>query len=52
VVLFRECAWGGFSKSDPDHRLDLGQIRTLKIGGNTKEEHVRFIIRDVAWVKY
>jgi hypothetical protein len=52
VVFFRECAWGGFSKPDPDNKLGLDQIRTMKLGCNTKEEHVRFILRDVAWVKY
>jgi hypothetical protein len=52
VVFFRECAWGGFSKPDTDNKLGLDQIRTMKLGCNTKEEHVRFILRDVAWVKY
>ena len=51
AVLFRDCVWGLWSKPDPDGRLDPGQIAALKIGCNTKDEHVRFIVRDVAWVK-
>ena len=52
VVMFRECGWGGFSKPDPDQQLVPDQIRALKLGCNTKEEHIRFVIRDVMWVKY
>jgi hypothetical protein len=52
VVLFRECVWGGFSKPDPNPGLAPDQVRAFKIGCNTKEEHVRFIIRDVVWVQY
>jgi hypothetical protein len=51
VVLFRDCVWGSWSRPDPDGQLEPGQIAALKIGCNTQDEHVRFIVRDVAWVK-
>lgn len=52
VVLFKRASWGAFSRPDDNQRLDPAQIRTSKIGLNTKDEHVRYLIRDVRWVKY
>lgn len=52
VILFKRSNWGVFSKADPGGKLDLDQIRSLRIGLNTQDDHVRFIVRDVAWVKY
>lgn len=52
VVLFKRASWGALSKPDENNQLDPSQIRTFKIGLNTKEEHVRYIVRDVRWVKY
>ncbi len=52
VVLFKRANWGAFSQPDKNNQLDAAQIRAFKIGLNTKDEHVRYIIRDVRWVKY
>ena len=52
VVLFKLSNWGSWSKADDNGQLDPAQIRAVKIGLNTKEEHVRYLVRDVAWVKY
>ena len=52
VVLFDHCQWGAFSAPDPNGKLDAGLIRSVKIGCNTTTEHLRFIVRDVSWVKY
>lgn len=52
VALFKSAAWGAFSKADPNGKLDLDQIQTFKIGLNTKDERVHYLVRDVRWVKY
>ena len=52
VVLFGECPWGDWSPEDRNRGLDVGEIRRLRLGCNTDQSHVRFLLRDVAWVKY
>lgn len=51
LVEFRDAAWGGWSKPDPGGKLALGNVVGLKIGGNTKDEHLRYALRDLRWVK-
>jgi hypothetical protein len=51
TVLFADCAWGAWSKPDPNGKLDTGQLVSYKIGCNTGGEHVRYVIRDVRWVR-
>lgn len=40
----------GWSKPDSNHRFDPDQAAVLKIGCNTKADHVKFAISDLRWV--
>lgn len=53
VALLENAAFGaGWSKPDPNHRLDIDQIAGIKIGCNTKGGRVTFAIKRLRWVKY
>jgi hypothetical protein len=53
VALFENAIFGtGWSKPDPNHRLDPGEVISLKIGCNTKSSKVKFAIKNLRWVKY
>jgi hypothetical protein len=42
----------GWSKPDPNNRLDPEQIVAVKIGCNTKAGQVKFTLTNVRWVKF
>jgi hypothetical protein len=50
-VRFADLAWGAFSPTDPEGKITPGQIAVMKIGCNTRDARVRYIIRNVRWVK-
>lgn len=53
AALFENATFGaGWSKPDPNHRLDPGEVISLKIGCNTKSDKVKFAIKNLRWVKY
>lgn len=53
AALFENATFGaGWSKPDPNHRLDPGEVISLKIGCNTKSGKVKFAIKNLRWVKY
>lgn len=53
VALLENAAFGaGWSKPDPNHRLDLDQIAGLKIGCNTKGARVKFALKNLRWVGF
>ena len=51
VALFENAAIGaGWSKPDPNNRLDPAEIVSLKIGCNTKSAKVKYAIKNMRWV--
>jgi len=52
MVLFSDLAWGSFSASDPNGKLDLDQVRTLLFGCNTKLDKLTLEVRNVELVGY
>ena len=53
VVLFDKTKWGPWSKKDPNGRLDLDQVTSIKIGTDVRERtRIRFTARDVQWVRF
>jgi len=52
VVPFKNLVAGGFAPPDPNGRLDLDQITSLKIGCNTGKDAVVLRVRNVALVRY
>lgn len=52
VALFASAVHGaGWSPPDPNGRLDLDQVVTIKIGCNSKGGKVRFKLSNVRWVR-
>ncbi|HEY3324074.1 MAG TPA: hypothetical protein VGP72_26715 [Planctomycetota bacterium] len=41
----------GWSKPDPNGKLDVGEIKAFKIGCNTQADAVRYSFKDVRWIK-
>ncbi|MCS6861791.1 MAG: hypothetical protein NZT92_15915 [Abditibacteriales bacterium] len=52
VFLFADMKWGGFSPPDPNHRLDLKQITTVKLGCNTPRDRMWFEAGHFELVKF
>ena len=53
MVLFSDAAHGtGWSKPDSNHQLDPGEVVSLKIGGNTKANRVKYRFGNLRWVKF
>ncbi|MCX6907017.1 MAG: hypothetical protein NTY01_03125 [Verrucomicrobia bacterium] len=51
LALFEGAVHGdGWSKPDPNHRLDADQIAAFKIGCNPKSAKVVFTLKNVRWV--
>lgn len=51
VALLENAAHGeGWSKPDPNQRLDPGQITAVKIGCNLKAGKVKFALKNLRWV--
>lgn len=50
VARFDDLYWGAFSPADPDGRFDPARMVLFKVGLNTDDAVVRYIIRDVAYV--
>ena len=51
VARIDEATFGAtWSEPDPDARLDLPQVKSLRIGCNTQSNQVRFAIRDLRWL--
>lgn len=51
LALFENAAHGaGWSKPDPNHRLDADQIVAFKIGCNPESAKVVFTLKNVRWV--
>jgi hypothetical protein len=42
---------GGWSGPDPNAHLDLDQLKSFKIGLNTKDDAVRYSFKNLRWVK-
>ncbi|MBE3069723.1 MAG: hypothetical protein IMZ66_05755 [Planctomycetes bacterium] len=52
VALFEGAVHGaGWSKPDPNGRLDAGEIRAMAIGCNPKTERLAFRIENVRWLR-
>ena len=52
VACFDNATFGeGWSKPDPNGHLDPSDLRSFKIGCNTKTSHVKFILRNLRWGK-
>lgn len=50
LALFEDARPGvGWSRPDPNQRLDPGQIRAVKIGGNTRGGRVRYEFSNLRW---
>ena len=53
MLFFSDAVFGaGWSKPDPNHRLDPGEIASCKIGGNTKGGAVKYSFGNLRWVKF
>jgi hypothetical protein len=52
VIPFHGLAAGSFAPPDPNGRLDLSQIASLRIGCNTGQDRVVLQVRNLALVKY
>ncbi len=53
MVFFSDAVLGaGWSKPDANHRLDPGEISSIKIGGNTKGGSVKYSFGKLRWVKF
>jgi hypothetical protein len=52
VCLFGQLEWGSFSTADPDHRLDLDQVRTLMVGCNTPDDRLSLHVRNLELVSF
>ncbi len=51
LALFENASFGaGWSKPDPNGRLDVGQIVSLKIGCNPKTDRIKFSLGHLRWV--
>ena len=52
VALFEGATYGaGWSKSDPNGRLDPSEVRAVAIGCNPKTDRVKFRIENVRWLR-
>jgi len=52
VAVLSSAQFGtGWSKPDDNGKLDVDKIKSLKIGCNTKGESVKFVFKNVRWVK-
>lgn len=52
IALFETAAHGtGWSKPDPNNRLDPDQIRVVKIGCNVSQGPVRYVFGNLRWVQ-
>lgn len=50
VFLFSEAILGhGWSPADGNGKLDVEQVKAIKIGCNAKSQKVRYMLRDVRW---
>lgn len=47
IVPFERLGYGTFSAPDPDGRLDLDRVEQLRVGVNTRRDHIRLQVRDV-----
>ncbi|MCX7826820.1 MAG: hypothetical protein N2689_14865, partial [Verrucomicrobiae bacterium] len=53
LALFEAARAGhGWSKPDPNNRLDPDQIGSFKIGCNTQGGRVSFVVSNVRWVRF
>ena len=52
VLRFGDMSWGPWSKPDTNEHIDPDSFAGFKIGLNTKAAKVRYLIRDVAWVRF
>jgi hypothetical protein len=51
VAWFDDAVPGtGWSKPDPNHRLDAAEIRRVKLGCNTRDDRVQFRIGEPQWI--
>ena len=52
LALFENVSFGtGWSKPDPNGRLDVGQVVSVKIGCNAKTARVKFSLGRLRWIK-
>ncbi len=52
VALFEGATYGaGWSKDDPNGRLDPGEVRAVAIGCNPKTDRVKFRMDSVRWLR-
>ena len=51
LVLLEEAIWGAnWSASDPNLKLDPSQVKSIRIGCNTKASRVKFAFKNLRWV--
>ena len=51
TALMEQATWGSWSVPDPDEDLDLKQVKAIRIGCNTKDEKVKFALKNVRWLR-
>ncbi len=53
VAAFEGAAFGtGWSPPDPNNKLDPGLVNAVKIGLNTKDARVKYVIRNARWISF
>ena len=52
IIPFSSLAPGGFAPADANGRLDLDQIKSLRLGCNTAKDHAVLRVRNLALVQY
>ena len=51
--VLKRAEWGAtWSLADPNGSIDPRQIRSIRIGCNTKDAHVRYRIEGLRWLRY
>jgi len=47
-----QATWGAWSMPDPDEELDLSRVKAIRIGCNTRDDKVKFALKDLRWLRF
>jgi hypothetical protein len=47
-----QATWGAWSMPDPDDELDLSRVKAIRIGCNTKDDKVKFALKNLRWLRF
>jgi len=53
IALVERAGWGAtWSMADSNGRLDLPEVKSIRIGCNTKGDSVKFAVQDLRWIQF